>query len=230
MRSAAGVRLCRRRHFSTSSPLGWPRGRSRGLRRGGGAGPGGASRMLRAAPSPSRTRAGARRGRPSHRHRTLAPPPPAGRSVPPPPRPRNGPSRLSALPALCSPPPSAVAVRGARAEQGTEWPRCRRGSDFSRIRAANSADPFLWLVLGCGWLAGRSGEEPLGRGRRAWKTRLHAPRQATAPRAGSGSVVNPGEERVASCQLHCPKIQMWGFGVVGSLLFITQGKKILAAA
>lgn len=154
MRSAAGVRLCRRRHFSTSSPLGWPRGRSRGLRRGGGAGPGGASRMLRAAPSPSRTRPGARRGRPSHRHRTLAPPPPAGRSVPPPPRPRNGPSRLSALPALCSPPPSAVAVRGARAEQGTEWPRCRWGSDFSRIRAANSADPFLWLVLGCGVVGG----------------------------------------------------------------------------
>lgn len=86
---------------------------------------------------------------------------------------------------------------------------------------------WFWAV---GWLAGRSGEEPLGRGRRAWKTRLHAPRQATAPRAGSGSVVNPGEERVASCQLHCPKIQMRGFGVVGSLHFITQGKKILAAA
>lgn len=97
MRSAAGVRLCRRRrrHSSTSSSLGLPRGSGCGLRRGGGAGPGDASRMLHAAPSPPSTRPEARRGRPSHPYRTLSPPPPAGPSVPPPPRPRNGSSGFS---------------------------------------------------------------------------------------------------------------------------------------
>lgn len=44
-------------------------------------------------------------------------------------------------------------------------------------------------------------------------------------RAGSGSVVNPGEETAASCRLHCPKIQMWGFGMLPFVLCLTQGGK-----
>ena len=38
---------------------------------------------------------------------------------------------------------------------------------------------------------------------------------------------NPGEERVASCRLHCPEIQMWALVWVPSFL---PGKEELAAA
>lgn len=173
--------------------------------------------MLLAAPPPPRTGRGL--GRASPRLPTLTPPPPAGPSVL---RPRRlrlfaGTSGIiSALSGLCAALPHAPWQREGRGGNG----RAVAGEVlFPRLGAANSADPFLWLVLGCGVVGGRSGEEPFGRARRAWKRWCHAPCQATGPRVSFGSGVNPLEERVASCRFHCPAIQTWGVGTVPFVLF-----------
>lgn len=61
--------------------------------------------------------------------------------------------------------------------------------------AGRAPIPFVGLVSGC---------EAGGAGRRAWKTRCHAAGPAAAPHVASRGVLNPREEREASCGLHCP--------------------------
>lgn len=176
MRSAAGVRRCRCRRpdFSTSSSSGVQRGLGPRSAAGPGCGAGGASRMLarrRHPHAPDRGLGGAAPPFSTEPH--PHPHPPALRRSglgfpgpwPPPPLRRDVLNHFSAFPALCSPPPSAVAVRGARAGRWREWLRCRRGGGFSRRGAANSADPFF--VVGSGmW----GGWREVGRG--AFWTRL----------------------------------------------------------
>lgn len=160
---------------------------------------------------------------------TLPPAPPA---VPPGPRPPPLPEDVlnRFQPSLGFVQPSPLrrsSLLGVRAEHRREWLCCRRGRIFSPapIRAANSAGPFCEVGLAM-W--GGLGEVRRG----ALRTRLEGVEDVesrTLPgdctRAGSGSVVNPGEERVASCRLHCPKIQMWGLGMLPVILCITQGGK-----
>lgn len=87
-----------------------------------------------------------------------------------------------------------------------EWLRGRWGREFTRAPI-----PFVGLVSGCeeggGGGEGVSDDEPSDGVGRAWKTCCHSACRATVPHVASSSVVNPREELVASCGLHCPKIQ-----------------------
>lgn len=94
-----------------------------------------------------------------------------------------------------------------------EWLRGRWAREFSRAPI-----PFVGLVSGCeeggGGEEGVTDDEPSDGVGRAWKTCCHAGCRATAHHVASSSVVNPREERVASCGLHCPKIQLLGLRLV----------------
>lgn len=107
-----------------------------------------------------------------------------------------------------------------------EWLRGRWGREFS-----SAPIPFVGLVSGCeegaGVGEGLTDDEPSDGVGRAWKTCCHAACRATAPHVASSSVVNPREERVVSCGLHCPKIQLYGLGLV-HFHFIQEGE--IAAA
>ena len=150
-----------------------------GAARGGrGCGPAarGASLRLRA-PPPPRTwdSAGAPLPPPTHRPPTLRP-----RALRPgfPCKCPRIESSLALL-ALCSPlrPSSLQGCGRSSGRNGC----AAAGEGVFPIGAAPNVDSFCVVGFsvwgGLGW----SGEEPFGRGGRAWKTWCHAPRQATAP-------------------------------------------------
>ena len=97
---------------------------------------------------------------------------------------------------------------------------------FSRSEQLPVSTLFVWLVMGCGavWrgLAKSILDVVGGRGRCG----VSQPAGPQHPRR-LWLRSNPGEERVASCRLHCPEILMWALVWVPSFL---PEKEELAAA
>lgn len=204
---------CRRLRLSTSFFSGLQRGLGRGPRREGlrAGGEGRFPEASRAAPAPDLGLGGGTP--PPHRPPTLRP-----RALRPgfPCKCPRIESSLALL-ALCSPlRPSSLQGCG-RSSGGNGY--AAAGEGVFPIGAAPNVVSFCVVGFGLGW----SGEEPFGRGGRAWKTWCHAPARRQHP-LRLWLCSNPGEERVASCRLHCPEIQMWALVWVPS--FYVRKRKI----
>ena len=123
---------------------------------------------------------------------------------------------------LCAAPSAPAVCRGAGgAAEGMAALLLEKG--FSRSEQLPMSILFVWLVLVCGAVWGgpaRSLSDAVGgRGRRGV---THPARRQHPLRLWLRS--NPGEERVASCRLHCPEIQMWALAWVPS--FYVRKRKI----